>query len=104
MEGPGTKTDVPFILNGVTLTDDYEGDFESGRRSIIYTLDFTIKIKIIGATTKKAKVIKDITVNLSSGSPCDPDTTPDDRIHIALGDPENDTAESYTVITTFGFD
>jgi hypothetical protein len=104
MEGPGTKTDVPFILNGVTLQDDYEGDFESGRRSIIYTLDFAIKIKFIGSVTKKAKVTKEITVNLSTDSPCDPDTVPNDKVHIGLGDPENDTEENYTVVTTYGFD
>lgn len=104
MEGPGTKTDVPIVLNGVTLQDDYEGDFESGRRSIIYTLDFIIKIKFIGATIANAKIIKDITVTLISGDACNPNTTPDDRIHITLGNPETDTEDNFTTITTFGFD
>lgn len=102
MEGPGTKTDVPIILNSVTLQDDYEGDFESGRRSIIYTLDFTIKIKFIGSTTKKAKVIKEVTVNILTGDECNPRL--DDKVHVGLGDPENDTEDDYTVVTTFGFD
>jgi hypothetical protein len=103
MEGPDTKTDVPFILNGVTLQDDYEGDFESGRRSIIYTLDFSIKIKFVGPITNKEKIIKDITVNLTTGDACDPDTTRDEYVNVALGDPENDTPENYTVVTTYGF-
>lgn len=103
MEGPDSKTDVPFILNGVTLQDDYEGDFESGRRSIIYTLDFSIKIKFVGRVTNKAKIIKSVTVDLTTGNPCDPNTVPDDRVKVELGDPENDTEENYTVVTTFGF-
>ena len=103
MEGPDSRTDVPFILNGVTLQDDYEGDFESGRRSIIYTLDFSIKIKFVGPITNKAKIIKTVTVDLTTGNACDPDTQPSDRVKVELGDPVNDTEESYTVVTTYGF-
>lgn len=104
MEGPGTKTDVPIVLNGVTLSDDYEGDFEASRRQIIYTLDFTIKVKFVGSIVKTKKIIKDISVNLSTGSPCNPDTTPDDRVRVQLGDPVNDTPDDFTVVTTYGFD
>lgn len=104
MEGPGTKTDVPIILTGVTLSDDYEGDFEASRRQIIYTLDFSIKVKFVGSIVQKTKIIKDISVNLSSGNPCDPATTPDDRVRVQLGDPINDTLDNFTVVTTFGFD
>jgi hypothetical protein len=104
MEGPGTKTDVPIVLSGVTLSDDYEGDLEGSRRSIIYTLDFNIKVRFVGSVTEKSKIIKDITVNLSSGNPCDGTAQPDTAINIALGDPINDTPDNYTVITTFGFD
>lgn len=103
MEGPGSRTDVPFILNGVTLQDDYEGDFESGRRSIIYTLDFSIKIKFIGSANSKSKIIKSVSVNITTGNSCDLDTIPDDRVKVELGDPNNDTEENYTVVTTFGF-
>lgn len=104
MNGPGSKTDMPVILNGVTLSDDYEGDFEASRRVIIYTLDFSIKVRFVGPTTSTVKVIKDITVNLTTGDPCLPETTPDTSINVALGDPINDTPDNYTVITTFGFD
>ena len=41
------KSDVPFVLTGVTMDDDYEGDFLS-RRSIIYTLSFQCKINYYG--------------------------------------------------------
>ena len=46
MEGPGTLTDVPIVLQDVALQDDYEGDFESSRRSIIYFRKSFRNIKI----------------------------------------------------------
>jgi hypothetical protein len=38
------KSDVPIVLNGIALNDEYEGDFLS-RRTIIYTLTFETRIK-----------------------------------------------------------
>lgn len=38
----GIKLDVPIILNNVSFEDSYEGDYNT-RRSIIWTLDFTLK-------------------------------------------------------------
>jgi len=43
----GEKRDIPVILNNVSFTDDYEGDF-STRRVLIYTLDFTAKTYLFG--------------------------------------------------------
>lgn len=42
-----TKVDVPIYLNSVSSEEDYEGDFLS-RRSIIFTLNFTMKSYIFG--------------------------------------------------------
>lgn len=103
MEGPGTKTDVPITLNGVNLQDDYEGDFEASRRLIIYTLDFSIKVKFVGTASTQANIIKEVTVNTITDDLCDPNANPADKIHIGLGDPVNDNEDSYTVVTTFGF-
>jgi hypothetical protein len=41
------KVDVPIYLNSVTSEEDYEGDFQS-RRSIIFTLNFTMKTYLFG--------------------------------------------------------
>ncbi len=38
------KSDVPIVLTGVGLNDEYEGDFLS-RRTIVYTLTFETRIK-----------------------------------------------------------
>jgi hypothetical protein len=104
MEGPGTLTDVPIILNSVGLQDDYEGDFEAGRRTIIYTLEFSIKIRFTGSVIERSKIIKNVTVNIPVGDICDEETGGKSFVNVALGDPINDTPNNYTVITTFGFD
>lgn len=41
------KLDIPIILNGVSYSDTYEGDFIS-RRAIIWTLNFTLKGYLFG--------------------------------------------------------
>jgi hypothetical protein len=39
--------DIPIILQGVSIQDDYDGDFET-RRFITYTLTFTLKANMYG--------------------------------------------------------
>lgn len=39
--------DVPIILEGVSVQDDYDGDF-SQRRFVTYTLNFTLKTNLYG--------------------------------------------------------
>jgi hypothetical protein len=41
------KEDTPLVLNSVTFSDDYEGQLEA-RRTIIYTIDFEMKINFYG--------------------------------------------------------
>lgn len=43
----GEKRDIPVVLNDVSFTDDYEGDF-STRRILIYTFNFTVKAYLFG--------------------------------------------------------
>lgn len=54
--------DIPILLQSVTMSDDYEGEFEQ-RRTLIYTLDFTMKIQFFGPVQKDIGVIKDATAN-----------------------------------------
>lgn len=54
------KEDVPVVLTGVVLNDDYEGPME-GRRSIIYTLDFDMHITFHGPTSTSGIITKSIT-------------------------------------------
>lgn len=48
--------DIPLVLNGITMEDIYEGDFIT-RRSLLWTLNFTMKAYFFGPA-KERKVIK----------------------------------------------
>ena len=54
------KKDLPVILNGISYEDDYEDDITK-RRSITYTLDFTLKTYMYGPVSDAA-IIKKATV------------------------------------------
>ena len=41
------ERDISIVLNGVDYTDEYEGDF-SQRRTLIWTLNFTVKTYLFG--------------------------------------------------------
>lgn len=58
------KRDIPIVLQSVTYTDDYEGDFTS-RRVLIYTLEFTMKTFFYGPITQNQAIIKDATANVN---------------------------------------
>lgn len=62
----GIKLDVPIVLNAVSSEDTYEGNFEE-RRSIVWTLSFTMKGYIFGPTrptgSGAAPIIKLANVN-----------------------------------------
>jgi len=51
------KVDVPIYLNSVTSEEDYEGDFQT-RRSIIFTLNFTMKSYIFGPVKSYSEIRK----------------------------------------------
>lgn len=56
-------TDVPVILNNVSINDEYDGDFAT-RRFITYTLNFTLKANMYGPVTQGG-IINRVTVNTS---------------------------------------
>jgi hypothetical protein len=56
--------DLPLILNSVSVEDIYDGDFET-RRSLMWTLSFTMKAWFFGPTRDR-KVIKFIDARLHS--------------------------------------
>jgi hypothetical protein len=65
LDDMNVKTDLPFVLTGIQMTDDYEGDF-TNRRAIIYTLDFETRIRFYGPVSDRA-LIKDISINMNEG-------------------------------------
>ena len=46
-EYPDFTEDIPIIIQGVSFSDDFDGDLSS-RRTIIYTLDFQMKVSFYG--------------------------------------------------------
>lgn len=52
----GVKGDIPIVLTSVNLTDDYEGDFMS-RRAIIYTLEFSTRVRFYGPIQEKNVIL-----------------------------------------------
>ena len=58
--------DIPLILNGVTTEELYEGDFTE-RRSVLYTLNFTMKAWYFGPSRTKP-VIKFVDVQVTQNT------------------------------------
>ena len=46
-EYPDFKEDIPIVIQGLSFSDDFEGSMEQ-RRTIIYTLDFEMKVSFYG--------------------------------------------------------
>ena len=49
------KQDIPIVLNGVSMQDTYDGDFET-RRALIHTLNFTLKGYLWGPLRKTGMI------------------------------------------------
>ena len=71
--------DIPVILNSVSVSDEYEGDFQT-RRFVTHTLNFTLKTSLFGAMTGQA-VISQVEANIGLNNITDPN-----RIYVATGD------------------
>ena len=60
----GIVDDVPVLLNGVSLEESYEGQFED-RRVIMWNLDFTLKTNIF-KPIKESDLIRQVETNIVS--------------------------------------
>ena len=49
--------DIPIDLNGVSVMDDYEGDF-STRRLVTHTFSFTAKVNLFGPVTSSGAITR----------------------------------------------
>ena len=58
------ERDIAIVLNGVGYTDDYEGDYTQ-RRTLIWTLNFTVKTFLFGPVDA-ARDIRKITLDYRS--------------------------------------
>jgi len=63
--GVDISEDIPIILTAVGFSDDYEGAMET-RRTIVYTLDFDMKISFYGPKPTSQGVIREVNTNYFS--------------------------------------
>lgn len=61
-EYPDFKEDVPIAISGLSFTDDYDGQLET-RRTIIYTLNFEMKVNFHGPVANSS-IIRQATGNI----------------------------------------
>ena len=62
----GEKRDIPIVLDNVSFTDDYEGDF-STRRVLIYTFNLTAKTYLFGPIADSTEgLIRKVKVDMYS--------------------------------------
>lgn len=82
------KLDVPIILNSVSVTDEYDGDFQT-RRFVTHTLNFQMKINLFGAVTGR-NVIDTVNANVGQNE----DFSNPNRIYTAEGDVATATVDT----------
>jgi hypothetical protein len=80
MDDSDVLTDVPIVLNSVTVQDSYEGSYDE-LRAIVWTLNFTLKGYYYGPTTEK-KIIKFTDVNFYTSTTT---TTVSEQINVQPG-------------------
>lgn len=59
---PEYKEDIPITMTGVDFQDDYEGPIEQ-RRTIIYTLNFDMKVQFYGPANTRS-IIREVNADL----------------------------------------
>jgi len=68
VESIGEKRDIPVVLEGITMSDDYEGDYTT-RRALVYTLRFSAKTYLFGPiSSANADIVKKVTVGFAAGT------------------------------------
>jgi len=70
IESIGEKRDIPIVLEGMTMDDSYEGDFQT-RRALVYKLRFIAKLYLFGPTSTKdidRDLIKKASIGFVSGA------------------------------------
>ena len=64
VEGLNIVNDVPIIITGIRMNEDYEGDFIK-RRAIIYDIDFELKVRFYGPVVAR-KTIATVITNIKN--------------------------------------
>lgn len=96
-EDMGIKSDIPIVLTGVTLAEDYEGDMMT-RRAIIYTLEFNTRIRFYGPKQSKS-IIRTTVANINN-----PDTDNLIERQTITTDPSDaELGDDFSYVETYDF-
>lgn len=82
------KIDVPIILTGVDVNDEYDGDFQT-RRFVTHTLNFQMKMNLFGPVAGK-NVIQQVNANIGNNE----NFSNPNQIYTATGDVTTATVSS----------
>jgi hypothetical protein len=93
VEGFNYKQDVSVVLGGISIDDQYEGDFTE-RRVLTYQLDFTMKMKFFGPTADQ-KIIREVNLDFHEK---DNVSRTFEEMDFTVGGSDN--ADSFTVTET----
>jgi hypothetical protein len=74
------KVDVPIVLNSVSVSDEYDGDFQT-RRFVTHTLSFQMKANLFGPIAGQG-VIQEVIANVGDNE----DFSNPNRLYTATGD------------------
>jgi hypothetical protein len=83
----GIVMDVPIVLNGVSVEDQYDGDFQT-RRFVTHTLTFQMKMNLYGPVGDHS-VITQVNANIGQN-----EDTGTNRVYTAQGDTTTATVTS----------
>lgn len=89
------KQEVPVILNAVSVSDEYDGDFQT-RRFVTHTLNFQMKINLFGGVGPR-NVITEVNANVGQNE----DFSAPNRLYVAEGDETTATVSSENWLDNF---
>jgi hypothetical protein len=89
------KYDMPFTLESVSMSDDYEGDFVQ-RRAIITTLEFETRVQYYGPKSALGPIIKKTEASFAGGS-----SIPLETISIEVSPSSAGENDTYELVTTY---
>lgn len=103
LEGPNTSINVPITLTSVAFSDDYEGSFETTRRTLIYTLDFNLKCRFIANPNSTVGIIKTVQVKLLDTTLSENPTAASGGVQVQVIPLSAGPDDTHIIETTFGF-
>jgi hypothetical protein len=103
LEGPNTSIDVPITLNGVAFSDEYTGNFETTKRTLIYTLDFNVKCRFVATPNTNVGIIKTVEVKLYDTTLTNDPDPASGGVKVEVNPSTAGPNDVYTIDTTFGF-